>query len=401
MKLKSLILLLLVSSLFMACQTKESANLAVSSNSSDEQKFSYMLGVQFGRQAFRLVPQQMGHELEEDYTFQGALDAALAYNDTTKQIQITDDSLKAVSDRFSNVARERLEKARPDSATIANNPNPRQLRHISDSLLKLLPMEATKPGTGKAVKITESSSDIEKFSYMLGTEFGTQFGTIASQLNTSLSAEIFKVGLMDGARFYRDSSYQLQLPEDSLRAVGRRFSEKGRVLQEEANKKMMEEQEKLKAKVAGLVGDTLPDGTPAKINFTIKMSALNSKIESFAPYAGKPLFVFYYSTTCGHCRNTTPKVEAFAGQHKADGLTTVAITTGGTPKRNIRRFSDEFKIKHMEVLLDEERMFGELYGDGYVPKFYLVYPDGSYKRYASFEDNINEIEADVKALLKK
>ena len=55
----------------------------------------------------------------------------------------------------------------------------------------------------------------------------------------------------------------------------------------------------------------------------------------------------------------------------------------------------------MEILLDEERFFGELYGDGYVPKFYLVYPDGSYKRYASFENNMNEIEADVKALLKK
>ena len=400
MKLKWLILLVLVSSLFTACQTKESANPAVSSNSSDEQKFSYMLGVQFGRQAFRLVPQQMGHELEEDYTVQGALDAALAYNDTTKRIQLTNDTLRAVSERFSIVAKERLEKARPDSALIANT-NPRQLRHISDSLLKTFPVVPSKPGVGKAVKITESSSDIEKFSYMLGTEFGTQFGSIASQLQASLSAEVFKVGLMDGARAYRDSSYQLQLPEDSLRAVGRRFSEKGRTLQEESNKKIKEEQEQLKAKVATLVGDTLPDGTPAKINFTIKMSALNSMIESFAPYAAKPHFVFYYSTTCGHCRNATPKVEAFAGKHKADGLTTVAITVGGTPKNNIRRFSDEFKIQNMEVLLDEERMFGELYGDGYVPKFYLVYPDGSYKRYASFENDINEIEADVKAVLKK
>ena len=113
------------------------------------------------------------------------------------------------------------------------------------------------------------------------------------------------------------------------------------------------------------------------------------------------LFVFYYSTTCGHCRNTAPKVEEFAGKYKGEGLTTVAITTGGTPKRNILRFSDEFKIQNMEILSDDERLFGQLYGDGYVPKFYLVNPDGTYKRYASFEDNFNEIEADVKALLKK
>ena len=401
MKLKCLILLMLVLTMLSACGTKETGNSTISSNSTDEQKFSYMLGVQFGRQAFRLVPQQMGHELEENYTVQGALDAALAYDDTTKAIQITNDTLRAVSERFSNVARERLEKARPDSATIANSPDPRQLRHISDSLLKLLPVEPAKPGTGKVVKVSDSSSDLEKFSYMLGTEFGTQFGSIGSQLKVTLSPDAFKVGLLDGAKAYRDSSYQFQLPEDSLRAVGRRFSEKGRAAHEEAQKKMMEEEAKLKAKAAAYVGDTLPDGTPAKINFTIKMSALNSKIESFAPYAGKPLFVFYYSTTCGHCRNTAPKVEEFAGKYKGEGLTTVAITTGGTPKRNILRFSDEFKIQNMEILSDDERLFGQLYGDGYVPKFYLVNPDGTYKRYASFEDNFNEIEADVKALLKK
>ena len=400
MKLK-LVTLLTLSLIFLgACGAKEKMDATISPTSTDEQKFSYMLGVQFARQAFRAVPNQIGQELQEDFTFQGAFDAASAFNDSTLKLQLPTDSLAAVSRRFSIIAKERAEKAKPDSATLATL-SPREIHYISDSLLGAMPIIKSSPGTGKTVKVSNSSSDIEKFSYMLGSEFGTQFSSIGAQLETDLSAVHFKVGLQDGAHQLRDSTYVAQLPEDSLRAVGRRFSEKGSLLQEKAKKAAMEEQAKLKEKLVGMVGDTLADGTPAKINFTVKMSALNTKLESLAPYANKPLFIFYYSTTCGHCYSVAPKVDEFAGKFKADGLTILAITSGGNTKKSIRTFSDELKIKNMDVLLDEERMFGELYGDGYVPKFYLVRPDGTYKRYPSFEKDLAEIEADVKALLKK
>ena len=400
MKLK-LVTLLTLSLIFLgACGAKEKTEAIISPTSTDEQKFSYMLGVQFARQAFKVVPHQTGQELQEDYTIQGAFDAALGSNDSTISLQLPRDALMSVSKRYSLIAKERTEKALPDSATLATV-NPGAARHISEALLSALPIIKASPATGKLVKVSNTSSDIEKFSYMLGAEFGTQFSSIGAQLETDLSAVHFKVGLQDGAHQLRDSTYVAQLPEDSLRAVGRRFSEKGNALQQKAQKQAMEEQAKLKEKIGGLVGDTLADGTPAKINFTLKVSALNSKIESLAPYAKKPLFIFYYSTTCGHCYSVAPKIDEFAAKFKPDGLTTLAITSGGNYKKSIRSFSDDLKIKNMEILLDEERMFGELYGDGYVPKFYLVRPDGTYKRYPSFEKDLSEIEADVKALLKK
>lgn len=401
MNMKRSILFLLILALLVACGTKENKTAAtISLNSTDDQKFSYMLGAQFGRQAFRMIPRQMGYELIEDFTIQGVVDAALAYKDSTLTLQLSNDSMDAVGMRFSEIAKERANKTRPDSATMANMDRKLIRQHV-DSLLSTLPIVAAKPGTGSAVKVLDTSSDIEKFSYMLGTQFGTQFGMIGTQLDVSLSVDLFKAGVIDGARVTRDSSSQFQLPEDSLRAIGRRFSEKGRALQQDAQKKAMEEQAKIKEKAAALVGDTLSDGTPAKINFTIPISALNSKIKTLESFANKPLFIFYYSTTCGHCRHAAPKVEEFAGKYKAEGLTTLAITSGGNTKKSIRQFSDDLKIKNMEIVLDEERLFGELYGDGYVPKFYLVNPDGTYKRYASFDDDINSIEADVKALLKK
>lgn len=400
MKFKSLIVLFLTVSFFYACDLKEKdANVSVG-NANEEQKFSYMLGVQFGRQAFRSIPPQVGFQLIEDYTIQGALDAVQMHRDTAAKLQLTSEALGNVSSKFAMVARQRMEAARPDSLAMATL-EPMQLRQLADSLIKAAPIETSAPGAGHSVQVTENSSDNEKFSYMIGVEFGNQFVAVGEQFQVSLEKAYFKTGLLDGARINRDSLYVLALPEDTLKALGHRFNEKAKLLQEESKKKMQEEQQKLKEKVASLAGDTLEDGTPSKINYSIPMTGILNKVENLEPYANQAFFIFYYSTTCGHCQSAAPKLEAFASKYKKEGIKVLAIASGGNPKNAIRMFAEAAKVESMELLLDEERVFGELYGDGYVPKYYLVYPDGSYKRYPSFDQNLEEIEAELQKLLKK
>ena len=76
--MKSKVLLGLASAALMltACdlQKEAAAAKAITPNSTDDQKFAYMLGVQFGLQNFKMIPLQMGEELNEDAVVQGIVD---------------------------------------------------------------------------------------------------------------------------------------------------------------------------------------------------------------------------------------------------------------------------------------------------------------------------------------
>ena len=190
------------------------------------------------------------------------------------------------------------------------------------------------------------------------------------------------------------------MPKDSVEAVGKRFSENMQNLQKKRMEEAKAKEEKLKAEIAPLRGDTLPDGMPAKMNYSVKLDGITMKATDLQSFAGKPLLVFYFSATCGHCQHAAPEVNKLAETYKAAGLSAVAIASASNSKKGIRQFMENTKL-NIPVLLDESRQFGELYSDGYVPKVYLVSPDASYKIYKSFEKEQETLKADISALLKK
>jgi thiol-disulfide isomerase/thioredoxin len=190
------------------------------------------------------------------------------------------------------------------------------------------------------------------------------------------------------------------LSDDSLKAVGDRYNEKLKTIREEMTKKQQAEEEKLKAEVATLRGDTLANGMPAKMNFSVKASGITVKAEDLSAFAGKPLLMFYFSATCGHCAHAAPQILEIAKEFAPKGLTTVSIASGGNNKPGIRRFIDDAKFDEtISVVWDESRQFGELYSDGYVPKVYLVNPDGSYKEYVAFEREKDDLKKEIAELL--
>ena len=371
---------------------------AVTPNSTDDQKFAYMLGVQFGLQNFSNLPMRMGEGIDEDVVVQAFRDAFGNLNDSTVKVQLPHDSLAAISQRIQNLMRERYFKTQPDSS--AKDLNDEQRRALIDSLRKALPITAAPEVKNAKVTLAADASEQQKFSYLIGVQFGNQFYNIGRQFQTTFDADYFVLGVRDAGKKTRDTSFTMVLPDDTLRAVGNRFNEKLKTLREEMVKKQQAEEEKLKAEVASLRGDTLVNGMPAKMNFKVKASGITVKAEDLSAFEGKKLLMFYFSATCGHCAHAAPQILEIAKEFAPKGLTTVAIASGGNNKPGIRRFIDDAKFDEtISVVWDEGRQFGELYSDGYVPKVYLVNPDGSYKEYVAFEREKEDLKKEIAELL--
>lgn len=391
-----------------ACNTGDSKakSAAITANSTDDQKFAYMLGAQFGGQNFTIIPRQMGEELYEDAVVQAIRDNVKAHKDTTFSAQMTSDSLQAVGNRYTVVARKRYEETRPDSAMLAEGNN-EKIKAYVDSVARAQPITKAPASTGAAVTITADSPDNTKFSYLLGLQFANQFIAIGNQFQTEFDVDYFILGLKESVLKLNDSTYAMQLPQDSLAEVGKRYQQKMQDLRQAAIKKQQEEEAKLKETIAPLRGDTLANGMPQKINFKVKATGISvnktiasEKIENIGAFANKPLLIFYFSATCGHCAHAAPEILAIAKEFAPKGLTTLAVASGGNQKVGIRKFMDNANWDDaINVVWDESREFGELYSDGYVPKVYAVNPDGTYKQYAAFESQKDELKQDLEGLL--
>lgn len=392
----------------MACNGEkpiEKAPAAITANSTDDEKFAYMLGAQFGGQNFTIIPRQMGEEIYEDALIQAIRDNVKANKDTNFNVQMTQDSLQAVSNRYSTLARARYDATRPDSALLAEGNN-EKIKAYVDSVARAQPITKAPASTGANVTIAADSPDNTKFSYLLGLQFANQFLSIGNQFQTEFDVDYFILGIKESVAKVADSTFALQLPQDSLNAIGQRYQQKIQELRQAAIKKQQEEEAKLKAEIAPLRGDTLANGMPQKFNLKVKATkiavdkAIAKDLENLEPFANKPLFVMYFSATCGHCAHAAPEVLAIAKEFAPKGLVTLAVASGGNQKVGIRKFMDNAKWdESINVVWDESRQFGELYSDGYVPKVYVVNPDGTYKMYAAFENQKEEMKQDIAGLL--
>ena len=386
-------------------KAESKAPAAITANSTDDQKFAYMLGAQFGGQNFTIIPRQMGEELYEDALLQAIRDNVKANKDTNFKVQMIPDSLQAVSNRYTVIARTRNEMLRPDSALLAEG-NQEKIKAYVDSVSKTLPVAKAPASTGAAVTVAGDSPDNTKFSYLLGLQFANQLIAIGNQFQTEFDVDYFILGVKESVAKVADSTVALSLPQDSLAAVGQRYQHKMQELRQAAFKKQQEEEAKLKEEIAPLRGDTLANGMPQKFNLKVKATkisvdkAIASGLENLEPFANKPLLVMYFSATCGHCAHAAPEVLAIAKEFAPKGLVTLAVASGGNQKVGIRKFMDNAKWdESINVVWDESRQFGELYSDGYVPKVYAVNPDGTYKMYAAFESEKEQLKKDLEGIL--
>ena len=386
-------------------KAESKAPAAITANSTDDQKFAYMLGAQFGGQNFTIIPRQMGEEIYEDALLQAVRDNMKANQDTNFKVQMITDSLQALGNRYTVVARKRYEATRPDSAMLAEGNN-EKIKAYVDSVSKTLPIVKAPASTGAAVTITAESPDNTKFSYLLGLQFANQFISISNQFQTEFDPEYFILGIKESVAKVADSNFVMQLPQDSLNEVGKRYQQKMQDIRQAAFKKQQEEDAKLKAEIATLRGDTLANGMPQKLNYKVEVSKISvdkniaKDLDNLEAFANKPLLIMYFSATCGHCAHAAPEVLEIAKEFAPKGIVTLAVASGGNQKVGIRKFMDNAKWDEtINVVWDESRQFGELYSDGYVPKVYAVNPDGTYKMYAAFESQKEELKQDLAGIV--
>lgn len=371
----------------------------VSNDSSDNAKIGYVVGTQLGSQVFKVVPLQVGEGLSEDAVLQGLNDAIVANKDTSKKLMLSEEELQNIGGAYSQKARARFNSIQPDSATYAKlQAENRNVQQYLDSLMNSMPVAPEAPVTGKAVKISESSTPIEKFSYMFGVNFASQVVAYSNQIGLEVSADAVREGIVDGHRMAKDTTFKGIFSADTVAAVQKRMSDYMTAAREKQMAEAKAAEEKMKAEIAPLRGDTLADGMPAKMSAEVKVKGINVQTENLSAYIGKPLLVFYFSATCGHCKHAAPEIVAISEEFKAKGLSTVAVASGSGSMKQVRQFMEGAKIE-FPVVQDEGRQFGELYSDGYVPKVYLVNPDGSYNLYKNFGNQKDELKADIAALL--
>lgn len=383
MKLR-VIALAATATVLVACNAQKSENVKVGLDAKDEVKIAYLLGSQFGMQLQNISEQQLEFPVD-DATFYTALD------DGYKMIKDTSFKIKYSDSIMTTIAMSMNERARA----------------LQAFKMPLPPKKADSTDTAAAPKAPEkpapfTAEQASKASYLLGVQFGAQVASLSEQSALDLSLSTFKQSVRDTRAKAADTTKMLQLPQDTLNAVGQRFRDKLMEQRKAAIEKQKAEEAKLKEAIAPLRGDTLADGTQAKLNFKVKATGVSVSAENLEAYAGKPLFVFYFSTTCGHCRHATPEIKAIANEFKDKGITSIAVASGGNNKRAVRSYIEEFKLDEagIDVFFDESREFGELYSDGYVPKVYIVKEDGSLSTFKSFEAQKDSIRGELAKLAK-
>lgn len=352
--------------------------------SSDEVKISYTVGTQLGNQ-LKGVQSQLDFAVKVSEFENGILDGNRMVRDTSA----TGNSLKYPDSVMNEIARGMQNRAM--SIQMAKMPQPK--KDSTDT------SKAPQPEMPAAMTSEEAS----RASYLMGVQFGAQFASLSEQANMDMNLDAFRQGVWDFEAFAKDSSKALRLPQDSLQAVSMRLRDKILEARKAAIEKQKAEEEAVKKAIEPLRGDTLPDGTQAKMNFKVKASGVNVSAENLEAYAGSPLFVFYFSTTCGHCRHATPEIKEIANAFRDKGIRSIAVASGGNNKRAIRAFIEEYKLDEakIDVFFDEAREFGELYSDGYVPKVYVVKPDGSLMTFKNFEQQKDSIQVELGKLTTK
>jgi thiol-disulfide isomerase/thioredoxin len=140
-------------------------------------------------------------------------------------------------------------------------------------------------------------------------------------------------------------------------------------------------------------------GQPILMDFNISLVGISDPNMPFSVFSSRPLVIYYFSPFCPHCQKGYGGVQQMAKEYEPRGLASIAVSVSNVSKRDILGFIEQQKGS-MPFFQDIEQGFGKKYGDGYVPRLYLVSSDGKVVRYTdSGSENLPRIKADIEKLL--
>ena len=169
-----------------------------------------------------------------DYLVQGIRDNFKALKDSTFELSISNDSMKSVDAHYAEVLHARAKLAHPDSATeMSFEGDFKKLQAYVDSAIQTLPVAPAAAFKDVEVKLDENSTLLQKYSYIMGLQLHRMFHGVELQFGTEFDVEYFVLGAEEASIQVLDSTYALQLPVDSLKAVNDRYVAKIRAINQE------------------------------------------------------------------------------------------------------------------------------------------------------------------------
>jgi len=137
-------------------------------------------------------------------------------------------------------------------------------------------------------------------------------------------------------------------------------------------------------------------GTPLVMNFNIQLAGVKDDIP-FSVFSSRPLMVYYFGPHCPHCQRGYPSIQQIAKEYEQKGLQSIAVSVNSAGKRDILGFMEQQKATI--PFLQDNGEFGKIYGDGYVPRLYLIHADGKVVRYTKIEsEDLKGIRADIEKM---
>ncbi|MDR2579746.1 MAG: TlpA family protein disulfide reductase [Fibromonadaceae bacterium] len=140
-------------------------------------------------------------------------------------------------------------------------------------------------------------------------------------------------------------------------------------------------------------------GKPLKMDFNIQLTSIKDANMPYAVFSSRPLMIYYFGPHCPHCISGYGGVQQVAKEYEQRGLSSIAVSVGNASRRDLLMFMEQQRAS-IPFFQDAEQEFGRKYGDGYVPRLYLVSPEGQIFRYAnSTGEGLKVVRADIEKML--
>ncbi len=133
------------------------------------------------------------------------------------------------------------------------------------------------------------------------------------------------------------------------------------------------------------------------MDFSIPLISINSD-KPFSAFSKQLLMIYYISPLCPHCQNGYGTIQQIANKYKPKGLASIAIAVSSVSEDDILWFIED-QGASMPFFQDFEYEFMDKYGDGYVPRHYLVFPNGKTLTYGNSESDKKKMVSDIKAYI--
>jgi len=139
-------------------------------------------------------------------------------------------------------------------------------------------------------------------------------------------------------------------------------------------------------------------GKPLLMDFRTSLTGIKDSNMPFSVFSSRPLMIYYFSPHCPHCKRSYGGIQQVAKEYEQRGLTSIAVSVSGVGKRDILMFMEEHNASI--PFFQDNGDFAKKYGDGYVPRLYLVFSDGKIIRHTNLEnEGLKEVKTDIEKSL--